>query len=238
MTTIELADNLQPTPRNIDSATAAYERLAEAGWTAIGGYPGSDVHWHVRCEFCGWEGNMFFSHMRRDDKHGNPKRHRGCVPVAKRADALAEWIAASTSKPSGKVPGQVRAERVADEGKARAAHVEVETGPPKAGRGKRNRAASAPAGSTGSDSHIAPTAPAETRAARNSIRVRQTATRKAYSGLTRLVTVIHVNCACKISAGTLVGEYADMRAADQAAAKAADGTGDRPKHCARSGALI
>lgn len=72
ITTPYLAENLGPTARNIASAEAAFTKLAELGYEALAGYPGSDVHWPVRCRLCGFEGNVFYSHMRRG------RRHRGC----------------------------------------------------------------------------------------------------------------------------------------------------------------
>ncbi|MFJ3856139.1 hypothetical protein ACIPRL_07930 [Streptomyces sp. NPDC090085] len=230
---IRLADNLPDTDRNRQAAETAYERLAATGWTPIGGYPGSDVHWEVECNLCGWTGNMFYSHMRRDDRHGHPKRHRGCVALATRGEALAAWLQTQpTAEPGEETPATVRAERVAAEGEARAAHVEVETGPPKTPGPRAKRAASESAGTDRST----PRVPAGPKAAGNRIRVQKRTGRTGGQPVT--VTVIHVNCACRIGAATLVGEFADVPAADRAAGKAARGTGQPPAHCGKSAALV
>ncbi|MFK8851119.1 hypothetical protein [Streptomyces sp. Ac-502] len=84
-----LADNLAPRPnaRNTESMKRAFARLAATAWTPLGGYPGSDVRWPVRCELCGTTVAVFYSHMRRDRV-----RHRGCLPVAQRPAAIAAWV--------------------------------------------------------------------------------------------------------------------------------------------------
>ncbi|MFC1418669.1 hypothetical protein [Streptacidiphilus cavernicola] len=73
-----LAANLKDSPRNRDSATKAWAKLAELEYAARGGYPGSDVHWPISCP-CGFTGNQFYSHMRRD------RRHAGCTHTVKAA---------------------------------------------------------------------------------------------------------------------------------------------------------
>ncbi|MQS17480.1 hypothetical protein F7Q99_36175 [Streptomyces kaniharaensis] len=82
-----LAASLAPTPRNIASAAEAIAKITATGWEPLSGYPGSDVLWRVRCLLCGWEGDRFFSHLRR----GRPVfRHPGCLPADQRAEKLAE----------------------------------------------------------------------------------------------------------------------------------------------------
>lgn len=82
-----LAAHLEPTPRNLHSAAAALARVAELGWEPLSGYPGSDTHWYLRCLLCGWEGQRFYSHIRRN----KPKfRHSGCIPLSEQAAKLAE----------------------------------------------------------------------------------------------------------------------------------------------------
>jgi hypothetical protein len=68
--------------RNIASAEKALARIAELGWAPKGPYPGSDTHWPVKCLLCGWEGVMFYSHMRRE------RRHKSCLAPDLRAEAL------------------------------------------------------------------------------------------------------------------------------------------------------
>lgn len=93
---VGLAENLSPTPRNLASAARALARLACTGWTPLAGYPGSDTLWAVRCALCGWEGERFYSHLRR----GRPAfRHPGCLPVAEHAARLAELAAAAADSP-------------------------------------------------------------------------------------------------------------------------------------------
>ncbi|MFJ8166540.1 hypothetical protein ACIRBY_37250 [Streptomyces sp. NPDC096136] len=67
-----LAANLRDSARNRTSAALYFAHLHAQDWQPRGGYPGSDVHWPVLCIRCGWEGEMFNSHMRRN------RRHRGC----------------------------------------------------------------------------------------------------------------------------------------------------------------
>ncbi|KOG85972.1 hypothetical protein [Streptomyces varsoviensis] len=128
-----LAENLLERPwnqrRNEESAARAFARLAETAWTPLAGYPGSDVHWLVRCELCGWEGLMFYSHMRRDRV-----RHRGCLPAAQRPEAIAAWVTRQGEKAgeAAEAANAQRTEAAAVEGEARAAEADVETRPPKA----------------------------------------------------------------------------------------------------------
>lgn len=67
-------------PRNRTAALAAILRLWELDWTALGGYPGADNPWMLRCERCGWVGMKYWSHLR--GRKGNPPsafRHPGCT---------------------------------------------------------------------------------------------------------------------------------------------------------------
>lgn len=73
--------------RNIESAKKALARIRELGWEPLAPYPGSDTHWKVRCLLgCdngeNWEGDMFYSHMRR------ARRHRGCLTKEQRDIAI------------------------------------------------------------------------------------------------------------------------------------------------------
>ncbi|MET7814264.1 hypothetical protein ABZT26_25875 [Streptomyces sp. NPDC005395] len=65
---------LRDNPTNRDSAAKYFQKTHDQAWEALGGYPGSDKHWLMLCLRCGWVGNMFNSHMRRD------RRHKGCRP--------------------------------------------------------------------------------------------------------------------------------------------------------------
>ncbi|MFI1890480.1 hypothetical protein [Streptomyces jumonjinensis] len=129
MITPYLAPNLSPDKdRNVKSCEKAFARLAETAWTPLGGYPGSDVHWLVRCELCGWEGVMFYSHMRRDKI-----RHRGCIAVAERPQAIAVWVARQTEETgrAAEAAVEVRTGATAAEGETRGAETTVEPRPPK-----------------------------------------------------------------------------------------------------------
>ncbi|MFD7580971.1 hypothetical protein [Kitasatospora sp. NPDC059817] len=68
--------------RNVKSALTAFAGLAKLRWRAVAtGFPGSDNHWVLLCELCGWIGPKFWSHLR--GRNGNlPSLHRhegGCV---------------------------------------------------------------------------------------------------------------------------------------------------------------
>ncbi|MFI7142864.1 hypothetical protein ACIBQ5_35735 [Streptomyces massasporeus] len=127
-----LAESTAFQKRNEESARRAFERLAATAWTPLAGYPGSDVHWLVRCELCGWEGLMFYSHMRRDKV-----RHRGCLPTVERPAAIAAWIArqAEETGKATEAADEERIEAAVDEGEARGAEADVETGPPRTALG-------------------------------------------------------------------------------------------------------
>ncbi|GAA1270657.1 hypothetical protein GCM10009665_68730 [Kitasatospora nipponensis] len=68
--------------RNTESAETAFAGLAKLRWRAIlTGFPGSDNHWMLACELCGWIGPKFWSHL-RGRNGGLPSLHRhegGCV---------------------------------------------------------------------------------------------------------------------------------------------------------------
>ncbi|MFJ9719919.1 hypothetical protein ACIRPQ_29005 [Streptomyces sp. NPDC101213] len=60
---------LRDTRTNRDSAAKYFQKLHDAQWEPLSGYPGSDSHWQVLCLRDGWSGNMFNSHMRRGGRH-------------------------------------------------------------------------------------------------------------------------------------------------------------------------
>ncbi|MFI9333058.1 hypothetical protein ACIGZJ_36675 [Kitasatospora sp. NPDC052868] len=68
--------------RNVKSALTAFAGLANLRWRAVlTGFPGSDNHWVLLCELCGWTGPKFWSHL-RGRNGGLPSLHRhegGCV---------------------------------------------------------------------------------------------------------------------------------------------------------------
>ncbi|KAA6214985.1 hypothetical protein CP973_38930 [Streptomyces albofaciens JCM 4342] len=101
---------LAPTPRNLISATVAFARIDELGWAARSGYPGSDVQWPVQCMVCGWQGERFYSHLRR----AKPlKRHQKCAPVSDHARALSALNSYATSTCPCHIPHPTREEDVA-----------------------------------------------------------------------------------------------------------------------------
>nr|BEK65644.1 hypothetical protein KPHV_28710 [Kitasatospora purpeofusca] len=67
------------TDRNARSAAKALARLAELELIPLGPYPGSDVHWEMKCgrDGCDWTGHLFYSHLRASRGHG--RRHPGCT---------------------------------------------------------------------------------------------------------------------------------------------------------------
>ncbi|MEV3853036.1 hypothetical protein AB0J38_01775 [Streptomyces sp. NPDC050095] len=68
--------------RNARGARIAFAGLAEHHWRAVlTGFPGSDNHWYLSCELCGWEGPKFWSHLRgRNGQPPSPYRHEGgCI---------------------------------------------------------------------------------------------------------------------------------------------------------------
>ncbi|WP_326683083.1 hypothetical protein [Streptomyces sp. NBC_01237] len=67
-------------PHNRSAALWARYRLSVRSWTALGGYPGADNPWLLRCDLCGWIGIKYWSHLR--PRKGNPPsrfRHPGCT---------------------------------------------------------------------------------------------------------------------------------------------------------------
>ncbi|MEN8649159.1 hypothetical protein ABCR94_00530 [Streptomyces sp. 21So2-11] len=86
----EYLTGLNPTVRNLISAAVALARIDELGWAPRSGYPGSDEQWQVHCLVCGWSGERFYSHLRRDRPR---KRHDGCAPPSKRPQVLAALAA-------------------------------------------------------------------------------------------------------------------------------------------------
>ncbi|MFK8848370.1 hypothetical protein [Streptomyces sp. Ac-502] len=92
------------------SAIVAFARIDELGWAARSGYPGSDVQWPVHCMVCGWQGERFYSHLRR----ARPlKRHQKCAPVSDHARALNALNSHSTSDCPCRTPHPTREEDVA-----------------------------------------------------------------------------------------------------------------------------
>ncbi|MCX4666414.1 hypothetical protein OG453_06995 [Streptomyces sp. NBC_01381] len=101
---------LQPTVRNLTSAAKALARIDELGWAPLGGYPGSDVLWPVRCLVCGWEGTRFYSHLRR----ARPaSRHPGCLSKADHPAVLAKLAERARSTCECSVPHAITPAQVA-----------------------------------------------------------------------------------------------------------------------------
>ncbi|MFF8432826.1 hypothetical protein [Streptomyces bacillaris] len=68
--------------RNIEGAEIAFAGLASHFWRAVlTGFPGSDNHWLLICELCGWQGPKFWSHLRgRNGEPPSARRHKGgCI---------------------------------------------------------------------------------------------------------------------------------------------------------------
>ncbi|MFF7797447.1 hypothetical protein [Streptomyces olivaceus] len=68
--------------RNTEGAEIAFAGLAAHFWRAVlTGFPGSDNHWYLHCELCGWEGLKFWSHLRgRNGEPPSARRHKGgCI---------------------------------------------------------------------------------------------------------------------------------------------------------------
>ncbi|GGY71099.1 hypothetical protein GCM10010363_60300 [Streptomyces omiyaensis] len=77
-----LHPRMPQTARNEASAHKALLQLAAYRWSPLGGFPGSDNLWLLRCdlESCGWIGAKHYSHLR--GRNGNPPsahRHPGCI---------------------------------------------------------------------------------------------------------------------------------------------------------------
>ncbi|AKN75019.1 hypothetical protein QR97_39795 [Streptomyces sp. PBH53] len=82
---------------NVVRASEAMARLAELGWTPLRGYPGADQPWRMECDFCGWQGFRFWSHLRGRNGDGIPRpisRHPGCLPAADRSKKIEALAAA------------------------------------------------------------------------------------------------------------------------------------------------
>ncbi|WP_327356293.1 hypothetical protein [Streptomyces sp. NBC_01304] len=108
-TSVYLA-GLKPSIRNLASAAKALARIDELSWAPLGGYPGSDVLWPVRCLICGWEGTRFYSHLRL----ARPaSRHPGCLPQAEHPAALAKLAERARSTCECSVPHAITPEQVA-----------------------------------------------------------------------------------------------------------------------------
>lgn len=71
-------------PTNQRTAEQVIERLADHFWKPLGGYPGADNPWLMRCELDGceedWQGVRYWSHLRgRNNNPPSPYRHPGCI---------------------------------------------------------------------------------------------------------------------------------------------------------------
>lgn len=88
-----LHPRMPTTPRNIEGAHKAMAKLAEYRWTPRGGFPGSDNHWYLICDLCGWAGPKFWSHLRgRNNRPPSAHRHDGgCVGKAKVRQLIAAY---------------------------------------------------------------------------------------------------------------------------------------------------
>ncbi len=86
-----LHPRLPDTPRNRDGAKKALAGLATHRWTPLGGFPGADNPWSLRCDLCDWAGPRYWSHLRgRNNQPPSPHRHDGCIGE----DQVRELIAA------------------------------------------------------------------------------------------------------------------------------------------------
>ncbi|MEV6689500.1 hypothetical protein AB0N28_29920 [Streptomyces sp. NPDC051130] len=75
-----LHPRMRDTDRNRDAAHKALTGLTAYLWEPLGGYPGSDNPWALRCKLCGWTGNRYWSHLRgRNGLPPSPYRHPGCI---------------------------------------------------------------------------------------------------------------------------------------------------------------
>ncbi|MGN9821929.1 hypothetical protein ACTMUQ_42455 [Streptomyces sp. SD11] len=87
-----LHPRMPATPRNIEGAHKAMTGLTEFHWTPLGGYPGADNPWFLRCQLCGWEGPRYWSHLR--GRNGNPPstfRHPECLDAEKVRAAITAY---------------------------------------------------------------------------------------------------------------------------------------------------
>ncbi|MET9915404.1 hypothetical protein ABZZ74_54025 [Streptomyces sp. NPDC006476] len=75
-----LHPRMPATDSNIKRAQEVLAKLAEYRWTPLGGYPGSDNPWLLKCQFDGWTGVKYWSHLReRRNRLPSPFRHPGCI---------------------------------------------------------------------------------------------------------------------------------------------------------------
>ncbi|MGO4427023.1 hypothetical protein AB4Z54_52065, partial [Streptomyces sp. MCAF7] len=78
--------------RNIEAAYKAMAGLTEYLWTPLGGYPGADNPWALRCQLCGWEGPRYWSHLRgRNNNPPSAFRHPGCIGADKARARIAAY---------------------------------------------------------------------------------------------------------------------------------------------------
>lgn len=90
-----LHSRMPATDSNIKHAHEVLAKLAEYCWTPLGGYPGSDNPWLLECQFDGWRGVKYWSHLReRRNRLPSPHRHPGCIG----ADEVRARIAAYQKK--------------------------------------------------------------------------------------------------------------------------------------------
>ncbi|MCT6782227.1 hypothetical protein LXH09_37020 [Streptomyces sp. CS7] len=67
-------------PQNHEAAFRALRGLEALRWIPLGGYPGADNPWLMRCQLCDWTGPRYWSHMRgRKGAPPTPYRHPGCT---------------------------------------------------------------------------------------------------------------------------------------------------------------
>ncbi|WP_125264846.1 hypothetical protein [Streptomyces alboflavus] len=86
VSTTLLHPRMVDTPTNRKRAAEVITSLAALCWQPIGGYPGSDNPWMVRCLLhaeSAWEGPLYWSHLRgRNRQLPSTYRHKGCLPDA------------------------------------------------------------------------------------------------------------------------------------------------------------
>ncbi|MFD8477767.1 hypothetical protein ACFV2E_37875 [Streptomyces globisporus] len=67
-------------PQNHEAAYRALRGLEALRWIPLGGYPGADNPWLLRCQLCDWTGPRYWSHLRgRKGAPPTPYRHPGCT---------------------------------------------------------------------------------------------------------------------------------------------------------------
>ena len=90
-----LHPRMPASPSNIEHAKDVLAKLDEYRWTPLGGYPGSDNPWLLKCQFDEWVGVKYWSHLReRRNRLPSPYRHPGCIS----ADEVRARIAAYQKK--------------------------------------------------------------------------------------------------------------------------------------------